>query len=98
MNVMNKDAIDDKIKERCKNMWKIMHARGSRQIKEQSKNYRVEANLDGSNSYRESIKMTEGFDGSKIYQEAIEIAIKKSQKGLINSLAIERCPAIVEIA
>ena len=45
-----------------------------------------------------SRQILKNFDGSKIYQEAIEIAIKKSQKGLINSLAIERCPAVVEIA
>ena len=29
VNVMNKDAMDDKIKERCKTCEKIMHERGS---------------------------------------------------------------------
>ena len=38
-----------------------MHARGSRQIEKLSSNYRAEANLDGSNSYRASIEQTESF-------------------------------------
>ena len=38
-----------------------MHARGSRQIEKLSSNYQAEANLDGSNSYRESIEQTETF-------------------------------------
>ena len=47
MNVMKQDAMNDKIIERYKNMWKTMHARGSQQIEKLSSCYRVEANLDG---------------------------------------------------
>ena len=32
------------------------------------------------------------------YRRAIKNAIKKSSKGLIDSLAVERCPTAVEIA
>ena len=48
-----------------------------------------------SSIYREDRKF---LDGQRIYREAIDIAIKKAQKGSIDSLAVERCPAAVEIA
>ena len=43
-------------------------------------------------------RASENFlDGSSSCQEAIENVIKSSWKGLINSLAVERCPATAEI-
>ena len=45
--------------------------------------------------YRVSRKF---LDGSSNYWEIIENAIKSNQKGLIDSLAVERCPTAVEIA
>ena len=46
-----------------------MHARGSQQIEKLSRSYRVEANLDGLNSYRASIEQIESFS---IDQEFVE--------------------------
>ena len=74
MNIMKQDAMDDKIIERCKNMWKTMHARGSWQIEKLSSSYRAEANLNGSNNYWVDKKF---LDGLRICREAIETNSRK---------------------
>ena len=74
MNVMKQDAMDDMIKEGCKTCEKKMHARGSRHIKKPSSSYWVEANLNGSNSYRANRKF---LDELRICQEAIETKFRK---------------------
>ena len=57
MNVMNKDAINDKIKERCKTCEKQCMQLDL----DRSGSCRAEANLDGLNSYQASIEQTESF-------------------------------------
>ena len=57
MNVMNKDTIDEKIKERCKTCEKQC----TQEDHDRSRSYRAEANLNGSNSYWASLKQIEGF-------------------------------------
>ena len=47
MNVMKQDAMDDKIKERCKTCEKQCMQEGL----DKSRSYRAEANLDGSRIY-----------------------------------------------
>ena len=66
MNVMKHDAMNDKIKERCKTCEKNTSKRISMD-REVSSSYR--ADLDGSNSYREAIKETETFSMDR---EAVE--------------------------
>ena len=51
--------------------------------------------LNGSRSYQESIEHSESFSMDQV---AIENAIKSSWKGSIDSLTVERCLAVVEIA
>ena len=77
MNVMKQNVMDDKIIERCKTWEKIMHARGSWQIKKLLSSYQAEANIDGSNSYQASIEQTKGFS---MDSKAIDNAIKRSWK------------------
>ena len=58
MNVMKKDTMDDKIKERCKTCEKNACKRISINL-EVSRSY--QADLNGSNSYREAIEGTGTF-------------------------------------
>ena len=48
-----------------------MHVRGSWQIEKLSSSYWVEANLNGSNSYRASIEQTEGFSMDQEFVEKL---------------------------
>ena len=57
MNVMSKDAMDDKIKERCETCGKLCMQKDF----DRSRSYRAKANLDGLTSYRASIEQTESF-------------------------------------
>ena len=73
-NVMNKDAMDDKIKERCKTFEKNACKRISIN-REVSRSYR--ANLDGSNSYREAIEGTGTFlIDPPSYREVLRLRLK----------------------
>ena len=51
--------------------------------------------LDGSRSYQASRKFLNGLSS---YQGAIENTIKSSWRGSLDSLAVEMCPVVVEIA
>ena len=63
-----------------------MHARGSRQIEKLQSSYRVEANLDGSNSYRASIEQTESFS---MDQESIKNLSRSYQDKVQKARCIE---------
>ena len=63
--------------------WKVSTAKRSQWIKKLSRIYQASRKF---------------LDGSSRYQEAIKNAIKSSWKGSIDSLAVERCPSVVEIA
>ena len=88
MNVMRQDAMNDKVKERCKTCEKqcmqedLDWSRGikmlssqPRWIKKLSRSYRGDKNF---------------LDGSRSCQKAIEIAIKRSWKISIDSLTVEK--------
>ena len=82
MNVMKQDAMDDKIKERCKTCKKQCMQKKKRKIlmdREVSRYCQTEANLDRSTSYREAIEDPEEISiDPPSCREAIEIAIRRS--------------------
>ena len=61
MNVMNKDTIDEKIKERCKTCEKQC----MQEDLDKSRSYRAEANLNGSRIYPGSLDQIESLDKKK---------------------------------
>ena len=71
------------VEELSRICWEVSTAKGSRWIEKPSSIYRASRKF---------------HDGSSSYWAAIENAIKRSWKGSIDSLAVERCPPVVEIA
>ena len=66
MNVMKQDAMDEKIKERCKTCEKQYMQEDFDRLR----SYWAKANLDGSNSYWEAIEGTESFSINRLsYRE-----------------------------
>ena len=76
MNIMKQDAMDDKIRERCKTCEKQCMQEGL----DRSRSYRAEANLDGLRICRGSISQTESFS---MDQESFE---KLSRQSLESSM------------
>ena len=77
---MKQDAMDDKIKERCKTCEKqCMQKKKISMDREVLRYYHAEANLDRSTSYREAIEDPEEISiDPPSCREAIEIAIRRS--------------------
>ena len=61
--------MNEKIIERCKTCEKQCMQEDLQQIEKLPKSYRAEANLDGLNSYRASIKQTESFSMDQEFVE-----------------------------
>ena len=96
MNMMKQDAMDDKIKERCKTCEKQCVQEDLNKLRSCQSNYRAEANLDGSKICQASIEQIESFSMDresveKLSRQSPEISIdqdcdhfyrEKEKKGL----------------
>ena len=98
MNVMNKDAMDDKLRETCKTCEKqcmqkdLDGSRGVKMLSSRSQPRWIDQLLS---SYWADRRF---LNGSRICWEAIENAIKRKSKGSIGRPAVERYREVVEIA
>ena len=77
MNVMKQDAMDDKIKERCKTCEKQCMQEDLNRLR----SCQAEANLDRSNSYRASIEQIESVS---MDWESVEKLSRQSPKSLMD--------------
>ena len=84
MNIMKQDAMDDKIRERCKTCEKQCMQEGL----DRSRSYRAEANLDGSRICWRSIGQTESFS---MDWESIEKPSRQSPESLMDRDCINFC-------
>ena len=97
MNVMKQDAMDNKMKKDAKHVKNDVCKRISidREAVEWLSNRSQPRWIDQLSSiYRADRKF---LDGSRICQESIKNAIKRSWKGSIDSLAVEKCWEAIEI-
>ena len=84
MNIMKQDAIDDKIRERCRTCEKKCMQEGL----DRSSSYQAEANLDGSRICWRSIGQTESF---LMDWESIEKPSRQSPESSMDRDCINFC-------